>query len=217
MNRRVKPTRILIADDHAVVVEGLRRILDLPEFQVVGVVNDGRALLRAAVELQPDLIVSDVAMPSLNGIDAAREILKQNKKPKIVFLTMHSDVAYASAALTAGASGYLVKSAAGTELIDAVRAVLKGHTYVSKSIAKAVERARQISPRNDRHGIDLLTHRQREVLQMLAEGRQVKEIAAELNLSPKTVEFHKYRIMKLLGLNTVADLARYALKRGMVE
>jgi DNA-binding NarL/FixJ family response regulator len=207
---------VLIADDHSVVVEGLRRILDRPEFEVVGVAYDGRALVQAAAQLQPDVIITDVAMPLLNGIDAAREIHKQNRKPKIVFLTMHAEVAYATAALAAGASGYVLKSAASEELINAIRDALNGRIYISKALATPVERAGEICPTNARNAVDLLTHRQREVLQPLAEGRQVKEIAAILALSPKTVEFHKYRIMDLLGLRTVADLTRYAVKRGIV-
>jgi DNA-binding NarL/FixJ family response regulator len=213
----MKRSRVLIADDHAVVLEGLHRILDRPEFAVVGVVNDGRALVQAVAECEPELIITDVAMPLLNGIDAAREIHKRNPKLKIIFLTMHPEASYATAALAAGASGYVLKSTAGEELIKAIRRVLKGHTYVSKSIEKAVEHTRIIRPTNNRSAIDLLSHRQREVLQMLAEGKQAKEIAALLNLSPKTVEFHKYRIMELLGLRTVAELTRHALKHGMVE
>ncbi len=212
----MKHSTVLIADDHSVVVEGLRRILDRPEFEVVGVVNDGRALVQAAAQLQPDVIITDVAMPLLNGIDAAREIHKQNRKPRIVFLTMHPEVAYATAALAAGASGYVLKSAAGEELINAIRDALNGRIYISKVLATSVEYAREIRPTKTRSAVDLLTHRQHEVLQLLAEGRQVKEIAAILKLSPKTVEFHKYRIMDLLGVRTVADLTRYAVKRGIV-
>jgi DNA-binding NarL/FixJ family response regulator len=213
----MKPSRVLIADDHAVVLEGLRRILDRPEFAIVGVANDGRALVQAVAKCEPDVIITDVAMPLLNGIDAACEIHKRNPKLNIIFLTMHPEASYATAALAAGASGYVLKSMAGEELIKAIRQVLKGRTYVSKSIEKAVEHAHKIRPTNNRSAIDLLTHRQREVLQMLAEGKQAKEIAALLNLSPKTVEFHKYRIMELLGLRTVAELTRHALKHGMVE
>lgn len=212
----MKRSRILLADDHTVVIEGLRRMLDHPEFEVVGVATDGRALLRDAIRLQPDVIVTDVAMPLLNGIDAAREIHKHSPKPKIVFLTMHPEAVYATAALAAGASGYVLKSAAGEELIGAIRAALEGHTYISKAIAKSVKRAREVRPADDHSAIDGLTRRQREVLQLLAEGRQAKEIAVVLNVSPKTVEFHKYRIMDLLGVRTVADLTRYALKRGIV-
>jgi DNA-binding NarL/FixJ family response regulator len=212
MNR----SRILLADDHAVVIEGLRRILDHPEFDVVGVATDGRALLQAAAQLQPDVIITDIAMPLLNGIDAAREIHKQGPRPKIIFLTMHPEAVYATAALAAGASGYVLKSAAGEELISAIRDALEGRIYISKTIAKSVKRAREVRPADDRSAIDGLTRRQREVLQLLAEGRQVKEIAVVLDVSPKTVEFHKYRVMDTLGVRTVADLTRYALKRGIV-
>jgi DNA-binding NarL/FixJ family response regulator len=207
---------IVLADDHAVVVEGLRRILDRPEFHVVGVAHDGRAMVQAAARLHPDLIVTDIVMPLLNGIDAARQILKLKRKPKIIFLTMHPEVAYATAALEAGASGYVLKSAAGEQLIDAIRTALTGQTYVSKSIAEAVERARQVQSLHRRGTIGGLTDRQREVLQLLAEGKQVKEVAALLGVSSKTVEFHKYRIMQLLGARTVADLTRYAVRHGMV-
>lgn len=214
----MKRSRILIADDHAIVVEGLRRLLDRPEFEVVGVASDGRALMQAAAQLQPDLIVTDVTMPLLNGIDAAREIHRLDPKAKIIFLTMHSEIAYATAALSAGASGYVIKSAASDELIDAIHSALKGKPYVSRSISKSVEQARKRRPtNNNRNAPDPLTHRQREVLQLLAEGKQVKEIAAVLNLSTKTIEFHKYRIMAVLDLHTVVDLARYAQKRGIVE
>jgi DNA-binding NarL/FixJ family response regulator len=135
----MKHLRILLADDHAVVIEGVRRILDHPEFEVVGVVKDGRALVQAAAQLQPDMIITDVAMPLLNGIEAVREIHKQNRKSKVVFLTMHSEVPYALAALAAGASAYVLKSAAGEELINAMCDALNGHTYISKTIAKSVK------------------------------------------------------------------------------
>lgn len=213
----MKRTTILIADGHPVVIEGLRRILDRPEFKVVGEARDGRVLLQAAIELQPDVIITGVAMPLLNGIEAARKIHEQNPKPKIIFLTMYADVAYATAALTAGASGYVLKSSAGEELIKAIHDALKGRIYVSKSMAKSLGQARKIRLTNVRSATDLLSHRQLEVLQLLAEGKQAKEIAAVLKLSPRTVEFHKYRIMDLLGLRTVADLARYAVKRGLVK
>lgn len=212
-----KRPSILIGDDHAVVVEGLRRNLNPAEFEVVGVADDGLALIKAALELQPDLIITDITMPSLNGIDAAREIHKRNRRLKIIFFSMHQEIAYVTAALAVGGSGYVVKTAPVEELIKGIRAVLDGRTYLCKRIAKSVEKVREIRPTSSQSANDLLTLRQREVLQLLAEGNQVKEIAAVLDLSPKTVEFHKYRIMTLLGLHSVADLARYAQKRGMVE
>ncbi|HVB79368.1 MAG TPA: response regulator transcription factor [Candidatus Binataceae bacterium] len=213
----MKRLRILLADDHAVVIEGLRRILDRPEFEVVGVASDGWALLKTAARLQPDVIITDIAMPSLNGIEAVRKIHEQNQKPKIIFLTMHPELAYATAAFAAGASGYVLKSAAGEELISAISDVLDGRTYISKQIAPSMEHAREVGPGKHRGAIDGLTHRQREVLQLLAKGLQAKEIAATLNVSSKTVEFHKYRIMDALELRTVADLTRYAVKHGIVE
>jgi DNA-binding NarL/FixJ family response regulator len=213
----MKRSRILIAEDHAIVAEGLRRILERTDFDVVGVTPDGRALLETAAQMEPDLIVTDISMPLLNGIDAARELHQQNPKWKIIILTMHTEVAYAVSALEAGASGYVLKSAVYEELLSALRSALKGRTYLSRSIAKAVRDYHEVRIDNGRNAIGELTHRQLEVLQQLAEGRQVKEIAASLSLSQKTVEFHKYRIMKLLGLHTVAQLTRYAAKRGMVE
>lgn len=216
MNSKNNRATVLIADDHAVVVEGLRRILDRPEFRVVGIVNDGRALVQAAGRLNPDLIITDVGMPLLNGIDAAKKLLAQRRKTKVIFLTMHSEVAYAASALDAGASGYVLKSAAGEELIEAARAALRGDTYVSKSIAAMVQRARHAQSAGRPGSSDGLTDRQREVLQLLAEGKQVKQVATLLGVSPKTVEFHKYRIMETIGAGTIAELARYAVKHGIV-
>lgn len=212
----MKRSTILLADDHPIMIDGLRRILDRPELEVVGVAADGRTLLQAAAQLQPDVIITDITMPLLNGIDAARELFKQSRKPKIIFLTMHTEVPYASAALAAGASGYVLKSSAGDELITAVREALSGRTYVSKAIAKSTHDVSPVQATNRGGKIDGLTHRQREVLQLLAEGRQAKEIAAVLNTSPKTAEFHKYQIMKVLGVRTVAELTRYAIKHGIV-
>ncbi len=213
----MKPSTVLIADDHAVVVEGLRRILDRPEFEVVGVARDGWALLHAAARLRPDVIITDIAMPSLNGIEAARKIHQQNQKSKIIFLTMHPELVYAKTAIAAGASGYVLKSAAGEELVRAIRHALNGRTYISKRIAESMKRAGEVRPGKNRSAGDELTRRQREVLQLLAKGFQVKEIAATLNVSSKTVEFHKYRIMDALGMRTVANLTRYAVKYGIVE
>jgi DNA-binding NarL/FixJ family response regulator len=212
----MKRIRILLADDHAVVIEGLRRILDRREFEIVGAVGDGHALVRAAVELQPDVIITDVAMPLLNGIEAARQIGQRNLKSKIIFLTMHPEVIYARQALAAGGCGYVLKSSAGEELISAINDALKGSVYVAKSIAQAVKLALEARPMSSTSAIDGLTRRQREVLQLLAEGRQAKEIAVTLNLSPKTVEFHKYRIMETLGVRSVTELARYAARHGIV-
>ncbi|HEY7334747.1 MAG TPA: response regulator transcription factor [Bryobacteraceae bacterium] len=212
----MKRWRILLADDHDIVVEGLRRVLDEPDFEIVGVVHDGRALIRAAEELQPDAIVADVTMPLLNGMDAARQIRQKNPDAKIVFLTMHPDVTFATEALAAGALGYVLKSSAGSSLAAAVREALDGRIYISETIAGEVARSLSARTYSGRDPRDSMTARQREVLQLLAEGRHVKEIALKLNLSPRTVEFHKYRIMAQLGVRTVADLVRYATRHGIV-
>lgn len=208
----MKRLRILLADDHAVVIEGLRRILERRDFEVVGAVADGRALVEAAAALQPEITVTDIAMPLLNGIEAARQIRQHNPQAKIIFLTMHPEVIYARQALAAGGCGYVLKSSAGDELITAIDEAARGRVYITESIAQETAcRPSGASP------LEGLTRRQREVLQLLAEGRQAKEIAATLNVSPKTVEFHKYRLMDVLGVHTTAELARYAAKNGMVE
>ena len=164
-------SRILLADDHAVVLEGLRRILNRPEFEVVGAVTDGRALVAVAATLRPDLIIADVSMPSLNGVEAARQIRKHNAKSKIVFLTMHEEAIYAVEAMNAGASGYVLKNAAGEELITAIREVLDGRTYVTPSLSEPVRHALQARRKSPQRTTGQLTARQREVLQLLAEGR----------------------------------------------
>ena len=212
----MKKRRLLLADDHAIVVEGLRRVLDQPDLEIAAVVADGRALVRAAEEIQPDIIIADITMPLLNGIDAARQIRKTNTDVKIIFLTMHPDVTFATEALAAGATGYVLKSSAGSELVMAIREAAKGRTYVTKSIAESVKQGLSARSNSWRSPLDKLTSRQREVLQLLAEGCQVKEIAVKLHLSPRTVEFHKYRIMDELGLRTVAELSRYAARHRLV-
>lgn len=209
--------KVLLADDHKVVLQGLRRILESPEFDVVGSVRDGRALIDASRELKPDIIIADVSMPLLNGIEAARQIRKDNPKAKIIFLTMHPEAIYAVEAMKAGSSGYLVKTVDDDELIDAARKVRDGGIYIAPKLAEVVLNALQ-APRKSARGVeDVLTARQREVLQLLAEGRTPKEIAAVLKISYRTVEFHKYRIMETLGLKTVPALAAYAARQGMVS
>lgn len=208
--------RLLLADDHDIVIEGLRRVLDRPELEIVGVVKDGRALLCAANALRPDIVITDITMPLLNGIDAARQIRKSDPNVKIIFLTMHPDVTFATEALSAGGSGYLLKNSAGDELLTAIREAMQGRIYVTKSIAGAVKLGLSSRSNTWRSPLDKLTSRQREVLQLLAEGLQVKEIAVKLNVSSRTVEFHKYRIMDELGLRTSAEIARYAARHGIV-
>lgn len=212
----MKRWRVLLADDHDIVLAGLRLVLNQPDLEIVGAVKDGRALVKAAEELRPDVIVADVTMPLLNGIDAARQIRKGDSTVKIIFLTMHPEIGYATEALSLGHCGYVLKSSVADELPIAIRDVLRGRTYVAQAIREPVMHALQAHSHKEGTASDLLTPRQREVLQMLAEGRSVKEIASTLNVSPRTVEFHKYRMMEELGIHTVAELARYAVKSGLV-
>lgn len=207
--------RILLADDHTIVRDGLQTLLET-DFEVVGTVADGRTLLEEASRLRPDVIVADISMPMLNGIEATRQLLRNGATSKIVILTMHADVTYATEVLDAGASAYVLKNAPASQLIKAIREVLRGNRYVSPEVAADVlpfvlNGAHQMNKRVSR-----LTPRQREVLQLLAEGHTNKEIAGILNVSARTVEFHKYRMMQDLGLHSTAELTRYALKHGVI-
>lgn len=208
--------RVLLADDHTLVLEGFKKLLE-PEFDLVGTVEDGRALLEAAATLKPDVVLLDVSMPLLNGIDAARVLKQAQPRIKVMFVTMHADPAYVAKAFQAGAEGYLLKRSAGTELIHAVKAVLAGRCYitplVTNEVAQALTRAAAHPSASDRE----LTPRQREVLQLVAEGRTMKEIAAVLKLSVKTVEHHKAQLMDLLDLHSTAELTRYAIARGIIS
>ena len=199
----------MIADDHAVVIEGIRHILE-PAFDVVGSVEDGRALVAAAKRLKPDVVVVDVSMPLLNGIDAVRQIRKTNPRVKTLFLTMHADVSYATEAFDAGASGYVLKQSVAAELVTAIREVLDGREYLSPQLSPGPVRPHVTGTPSSPLLPGALTPRQREVLQLVAEGRSVKEIARLLRVSPKTVEFHKHRISEGLGLRT-AELTKYAV------
>lgn len=204
--------RLLLADDHQIVLDGLRRLLD-PEFDVIGTVSDGRQLVVAAADVKPDVIVADVSMPELNGIEATRQILAADPDARIVLLTMHPDVTYALRAQEAGASAYVLKHSASTELVTAIGEALAGRHYMAPALVDAVARGRREPNRSDT--ADQLTPRQREVLQLLAEGRSAKEIAARLGLSARTVEHHKYRLMERIGVRTNAELIRYAVQHGI--
>ncbi len=209
--------RVLLADDHLMVAEALKSLLT-PEFDLVGVVEDGRALLEAAGTLRPDVIVADVTMPHLNGIDALIQLRQAGDRTPVVFLTMHRDVSFARRALDAGASGFVLKHSAPAELVTAIRAALQGRTYLTPQLAGEVLEAMKQDPEHAAGDpIDSLTPRQREVLQLLAEGRSAKEIAAGLEISTRTVEFHKYQMMESLGLHTNAELIHFAIKHGLVE
>jgi DNA-binding NarL/FixJ family response regulator len=208
--------RVLLADDHLLVAEALKSLL-APEFDLVGVVEDGRALVEAAGRLRPDVIVADVTMPKLNGIDALVQLRQCGDRVPVVFLTMHRDVSFARRALEAGASGFVLKHSASVELVAAIRAALQGRTYLTPQLAGEVLEAMKQGPGQTGDPVASLTPRQREVLQLLAEGRSAKEIASSLGISDRTVEFHKYQMMETLGLRTNAELVRFAIKHGIVE
>jgi DNA-binding NarL/FixJ family response regulator len=211
----MKRARILLADDHTMICAGFKKLLE-PEFEVVASVGDGRQLLKAAAELKPDLVLVDVGMPLLNGLDAGRELKKLIPSIKLIFLTMNPDPDIASEALRIGASGYLLKNSQSEELLKAVHSAIKGISYVTPQVGHAMEE-RFIRDPNSSGRPKVLSDRQREVLQMLAEGRSMKEIAYILQISLRTVRFHKYRIMEDLGMTTNSELVRYALKHSMIS
>lgn len=211
----VRRPRVLLADDHRVVSEGLSRLL-ADDFDLVGTVQDGMALVAAAKELQPDVIVADIAMPKLGGIDALAILRKNNPQIKVVFLTMHQDPAYARRALASGAAGFVVKHSAPDELVNAIHAVLKGRTFVTPILASEIAREDKTGYDPKGRSTSLLTPRQREILKLVAEGHSAKEIAVVLGISPRTVEFHKYQIMDAHGLSSSAELIHLAIKHGIV-
>lgn len=207
--------RVLLADDHRIVAEGVRSLLSA-EFELVGVVEDGRALLEAARRLRPDVIIADITMPHLNGIDALARLKQAGDNVRVIFLTMHPEVAYARRAFDAGASGYVLKHSAPSELVAAIHAALEGKTYLSPALAGEMKRSVDHGPAKAADPVTWLTPRQREILQLLAEGRSAKEIAATLDVSTRTVEFHKYQIMDRLNLHNGAELVHFAIKHGLV-
>ena len=208
--------RILLADDHNLILDGLCSLLE-SDFDLVGTVEDGRALLEAAERLKPDVIIMDISMPLLNGIEAARQLKKSVPQSKLVFLTMHGDVAYVKEALRVGASGYLVKRSAAAELVTALHEVLKGRTYITPLVTKDMMKS-FLDPTDEPDKLESrLTPRQREVLQLVAEGHSNKEIANILKVSTKTVEFHKYNLMQALGIRTTAELTQYAIRHGYIS
>jgi DNA-binding NarL/FixJ family response regulator len=208
--------RILIADDHKLVAELCERLLET-EFDVVGIVFDGRALVRAAGELRPDVIVLDIAMPVLNGLDAGQQIKKSLPAVKLLYLTMNPDLEVAAEAFRRGAHGYLLKTCAAGELVLGVREVLRGKSYMSPALSRDTVNFLRRQDKNLIHEDDRLTERQREVLQLLAEGKLMKEVADILSMSTRTVAFHKYRMMEVLGAKSNAELVRYAIRNHMVS
>ncbi|HVW11320.1 MAG TPA: response regulator transcription factor [Bryobacteraceae bacterium] len=213
---RLRRWRLILADDHKILLEGLRTILDNSEFEVVATVGDGRSLVTAAAALRPDLIVTDLSMPLLNGLDASRQILRHDPRIKILMLSMHQNSSYAIDAWHAGVRGYILKTAESSELIAAIRRVLDGQLCFEPEMTQAALNSARPRENEAHDSRGSLTQRQREVLQMLAEGKAPKEIAGILGISARTVEFHKYRIMDSLGLHSVPELAVYATKKGIV-
>lgn len=214
----MKP-RVLIADDHTLVAEGVEKLLE-HDFQLCGRVADGRALVRAVEKERPDIALVDIALPLLNGLDACRQIKKAIPEVKLLVLTMHGERYFVTEAFRAGVSGYVLKQSVAEELVFAIKEVLKGHIYVSPSVAEnLVEQAlnpAEVGPSRAMGASDKLSSRQREVLQLIAEGQSTKEIASTLNVSIKTIEFHKTRIMKQLGVHSTAELTKHAIALGLI-
>lgn len=205
--------RVIIADDHALVLEGLVTLLS-PDYHIVATAEDGPTLLRAVEALKPDLVLLDISLPLVNGIEAAREIGDKFPETRIIMVTMHADATFVRQSFAAGASGYVVKRSASRELLTAISVVLAGGTYVTPLVSSEPV---ETSAASRTASFGRLTHRQRQVLQQVAEGRSAKEIAATLAISVKTVEFHKNGLMRSLGLRTTADLVRFAVKHGLVS
>ncbi|HEX3941898.1 MAG TPA: response regulator transcription factor [Acidobacteriaceae bacterium] len=210
--------RILLADDHALMLDGLSRLL-ANDFDIVGTAENGRTLIAQAVRLKPDVIMLDVGMPEMNGIEAARRLARVLPSAKIVFVTQRLDRAYLHAAFSAGAMGYVTKQSAASELVEAIRSALEGRYYVPALAGEAAQRFASLDTTKNPAEMfgTRLTPRQREVLQLVAEGKTAKEISTALNISVKTVEFHRNCLMDELGIRTTAELTRYALSRGIVN
>jgi DNA-binding NarL/FixJ family response regulator len=203
--------RILIAEDHTLVADLYKELLE-PEFEVVGIVRDGRALVRAAEQLKPDVIVADISMPILNGLDAGRQVKAILPSVKLLFLTMNSDSGLAAEAFRCGACAYLLKTCAASEMRVAIRNALRGVRYMPQSISREINELLSSTSRELPRKNGILTNRQREVLQLLAEGKGMKEVGGVLNVTTRTVAFHKYRIMSVLGVKNNADLVKYAVR-----
>jgi two-component system, NarL family, response regulator NreC len=211
----MKPIRILLADDHAVVRQGFKMILGAqPDMEIVGEAGNGREAVDLAGQLKPDVVVMDVAMPELNGIEATRRVTAAVPHTRVIALSMHKDSVYVREVLRAGARGYLLKDSGAGDLVSAVRAVARGEGYLSPAVSNAVldDYRRHVT-----NPIDLLTTREREVLQMLAEGKTNKEIAGILNLSVYTVDAHRGRIMEKLNLHSINELVRFAVRNGLID
>jgi DNA-binding NarL/FixJ family response regulator len=216
----VDELRVLLGDDHAVLRQGLRKILeDRRDWRVVAEAGNGRDAVRAAIEITPDVAVLDIGMPLLNGVEATRQIVRRAPSVRVLILSMHSEQAYVTQAVQAGARGYLLKESAGAELIEAIAAVAAGRTYFSPAVAEVVfdDYVRGLTERGITDRYDALSEREREVLQLVAEGRSSKEIAEVLSISPATVETHRTHVLQKLGLRNTAEVVRYATRRGIVQ
>ena len=208
--------RVLVADDQPMVLEGLHSVLE-PEFEIVGEAQDGQALLAAAERTRPDVIVTDIAMPLLNGIEAARQIKKTDPNVKIVFLTMHADMVYATEALKCGGSAFVLKSSGGDELLTAIHEVLNGRKFVTPAMAARVLQALASRGSKRKKGLERLTKRQTEVLRLTAEGKTLNQVAETLHISRSTAKSHKHRLMEELQVHTTAGLTQYAIEHELVE
>ena len=214
----MKPVRVLLADDHTLVRAGLRKLLEaMPEVEVVGEASDGLALLALAGQLRPTLVLMDIAMPGLNGLEATARLARQSPDIRVLILSMHQNEEYVRQALRHGAAGYLLKDAAPMELDLAIQAVLRGETYLSQAVSRGVVSDYVQRLRGEETPGTQLTPRQREVLQLVAEGHSTKEIARRLDLSVKTVDTHRSQLMKLLDIHEVAGLVRYAMRVGLIS
>ncbi len=213
--KRAKRTRVLLADDHTLLLGAFKNLLE-PECDVVGTVADGRALLAAAEQLKPDVIILDIAMPLLNGLDAAHQLKTAMPEVKLIFLTMNEDPAVASEAFHAGASGYLLKNSGASELQKAIEEVTKGRSYITPLITHDLVEALMLGP-HETNKVIKMTHRQREVLQLLVEGHTMKEAARILAVTPRTIAFHKYQIMQQFRLKSNAELFQFAIQQGVIQ
>jgi len=210
---------VLIADDHGIVRQGLRALLEKsPDVSVVGEASDGREAVRLAAELRPNIVVMDIAMPMLNGVDATSQILSRDPEIKVIILSMHSDESYILRALSAGAKGYLLKDSAEGDILPAVQTVAKGRPYFSPVIASTLldEYLQTMKKNKVRDSYDLLSEREKEVLQLLAEGKSNKEVASVLNLSPYTIESHRTSLMQKLNLHNTAEIVLYAVRKNII-
>ena len=206
--------RIILAEDHTIVLEGLRALLEKEGFEIVGEAQDGRSAVELAAKFKPDIAILDIAMPALNGVDAAREILRASPDTRTILLTIHEDNQYVVEALRAGVSGYLLKTKAASDLVQAIKEVSRGALYLSPGLSRDVVKS---FLENKEVKADPLSPREREVLQLIAEGKTTKEVGAILGISVKTAESHRTRIMEKLGIHETATLVRYAIRQGVIQ